>query len=247
MRDVDRIAEKIEIALDRRQVVSIVLGSTILLGVVFYLGVTVGKELAQPPPAPIAGSLDDLDREAERIAQQLTFPDALTDEPAPPPPSPTAAAEARVDAEEARRAEAARREAERRAEEAARKAETEAAAAHTTEQPAAAAVARAEAPEPAAPAPDEPKREAQAGAGAGEGGAFTVQVGAMPNRAEADALVAQLRSRGLSPYVVEADIPGKGHFYRVRIGRFPTREAAQRYLADLKREAELGGFVAQAD
>lgn len=248
MRDVERIAEKIQFALDRRQVVSIVLGSTVLLGVVFYLGVVVGKDLAQGEPQQVAESLDDLDREAERLARQLTFPETLTAEAAPEAPSPIAAAEARGEGAAARAREQAEREKAEREKAEREKAEREreekerlAREAARREEEAARQVAAAPPEVPAAP-PAAPVVQQDEGAPT-----FTVQVGAMPTREEADALVASLRARGLAPYVVEADVPGKGFFYRVRLGRFGSRDEANRYLRDLQREADLAGFVAQAD
>ncbi|WP_373049053.1 SPOR domain-containing protein [Vulgatibacter sp.] len=251
MRDVGRIREKIEIVLDSRQVVSIVLGSAVLLGIVFYLGVTVGKDLAAAQPAPPADPLAELDRQAEALAEKLTFPDSLTDEAAPPMPSAEAAAAAKAESERAAAAEAERalaaaekaaaEKAAADAERAKAEAEAEAEAAKAAADARAVAAAKPVDKAPAAPKPAAPpKVEAAAGG-------FTVQVGAMPNRSEADALVTRLRGQGLSPYVVAADIPGKGTFYRVRLGRFASRDEAKRYLADVQRETQLSGFVAQVD
>jgi cell division septation protein DedD len=39
-------------------------------------------------------------------------------------------------------------------------------------------------------------------------------------------------------------IPGKGRFYRVRVGSFETKDAAQRYLRDVGRETGAKGIVA---
>ena len=58
---------------------------------------------------------------------------------------------------------------------------------------------------------------------------YTLQVKSVPGKAEADAFVASLRRAGFEPYVVLADIPGRGRYYRVRVGRFPTLEAAKRF------------------
>lgn len=260
MRDAGRIREKIEIVLDSRQVVSIVVGSAVVLGIVFYLGVTVGRDLAAAQPAPPADPLEQLDRQAERLAEKLTFPDALTDEPAPGAAAQRAADEALAAADEAAAKKAATEKAaeEKAAEEkaAAEKAAAERAAAEklAAEKAAAekAAAEKAAADEAAAEKlaaakaatvrAEEPRATVAA-----EETMFTVQVGAMPTRSEADALAARLRSKGLSPYVVAADIPGKGVFYRVRLGRFRTRDEARRYLADVQRELEITGFVAQVD
>lgn len=76
------------------------------------------------------------------------------------------------------------------------------------------------------------------------GGAFTLQLSAFQTREEADRFVARLRDRGYAPYIVAAEVANKGTWYRVRMGSFPSREAASRYLADFKRETQLNAFVA---
>lgn len=78
---------------------------------------------------------------------------------------------------------------------------------------------------------------------AGEGD-FTLQLSASQNPTEAEAFAQRLRSRGYAPYVVSGEVPGRGTFYRVRMGSFPTREAAARYLEDFKRETQMDGFIA---
>lgn len=74
-------------------------------------------------------------------------------------------------------------------------------------------------------------------------GSWTLQLSAYQDRAEADRYLAGLRDRGYAPYVVEAKIPNKGTWYRVRMGRFPTREAASHYLADFQRETQIPAIV----
>ncbi len=76
------------------------------------------------------------------------------------------------------------------------------------------------------------------------GGAFTLQLSAFQTREEADRFVARLRDRGYAPYIVAAEVANKGTWYRVRMGSFPSRDAASRYLADFKRETQLDAFVA---
>ena len=56
----------------------------------------------------------------------------------------------------------------------------------------------------------------------------------------------KLRGSGLRPYLVDADIPGKGHWYRVRLGSFKSRDDAEKYVRDLKRETGFSAFVTAA-
>ncbi len=91
------------------------------------------------------------------------------------------------------------------------------------------AIARATTPRPAEAVP---------------GGAFTLQLSAFQTREEADRFAGRLRDRGYAPYIVAAQVANKGTWYRVRMGSFPSRDAATRYLADFKRETQLDAFVA---
>ena len=77
-----------------------------------------------------------------------------------------------------------------------------------------------------------------------KGGAFTLQLSAFQTRPDADRFAARLRDRGYAPYILAAEVPGKGTWYRVRMGSFASKEAAGRYLTDFKRETQLDAYVA---
>jgi len=109
----------------------------------------------------------------------------------------------------------------------------------TAVAPKASAAAPATPASKAAPKPAPPPR------GTSGKGAWVVQVGATQERFEADRIAARFASRGAR--VLVADVPGKGRVYRVRIGSFETREAADRYLRDLERTTGAKGFVASAN
>lgn len=78
---------------------------------------------------------------------------------------------------------------------------------------------------------------------AGRDGRFAVQVGAYKAREPAEALRARLAAAGHDVYVAEIDATGSVR-YRVRVGSFATREAAQR-AADkiVAGERTLSAFV----
>ena len=67
---------------------------------------------------------------------------------------------------------------------------------------------------------------------------FTLQVEAFRSEAAAVRLVSQLRLSGADAYYFKAAIPGKGDFYRVRVGRFKTSSEA-RAMGDKLRRAGL--------
>jgi DedD protein len=78
-------------------------------------------------------------------------------------------------------------------------------------------------------------------------GSFTLQLSAAQSRSEADKFADAVKGRGYAPYIVEAKVPGKGTWYRVRLGKFANKDAAQRYLADFRRETQMEAFVASVE
>lgn len=80
-----------------------------------------------------------------------------------------------------------------------------------------------------------------------KGGAFTLQLSAFQSKTEADRFAGKLRDKGYAPFIISAEVPKKGTWYRVRMGSFATKDDAGRYLTDFKRETQLEAFVAGAE
>jgi cell division septation protein DedD len=76
---------------------------------------------------------------------------------------------------------------------------------------------------------------------AARGGEFSIQVAAYTTRADARALEARLRQRGFDVRVIGTRAP-----YRVRIGRYPTRQDAATALARVRR-SHPNAFVVEAE
>jgi rare lipoprotein A len=74
------------------------------------------------------------------------------------------------------------------------------------------------------------------------GGEFTVQVGAFADRANAEQLRERLLTRYHPIFIQDYDAPS-GHFYRVRIGRVPSPDAAQQLAAQLRNSDGFQTFV----
>ncbi|ABS26489.1 SPOR domain-containing protein [Anaeromyxobacter sp. Fw109-5] len=210
--DNSRVREKFDLSLDGRQIASIVVGALVILGVVFVLGLNVGRQIAtRQADVARAGDLEALDRAPSAAAPavdgaSLTFHDSLVKEKAPPMPA-------------------------------------VATPSRTAPPPAVPAALPAPAPS-AAPTVAAPAKAAPASAERAEpatAGAFTIQIGASQQRAEADRIAA--RHRSLRPRVEAAEVDGKGRWYRVRVGSFDTREAAERYRRDVARETGVAGYV----
>jgi septal ring-binding cell division protein DamX len=98
------------------------------------------------------------------------------------------------------------------------------------------AAAEAATPAEAAPTP--------AAAPAG-GGAFTVQVSSSTSEADARAAAAALASAGFDAYVVRADLGKRGVWYRVRVGRFATRDEARAASARLRGSGRATNAIIQ--
>jgi cell division protein FtsN len=294
MRDAHRMKEKLDVSLDNRQIVSLLIAGIIVMGAVFVLGVVVGKKLAgnaQTAAAPDLLSALDANAQALQQAREtespLTFQDELTkrtaSEPSkpgtvtvaipPPAPKPKPVEQPKPTEAEAGATEpepttaptdedyAPTTTAQKPAEP--KVAEPKPAAPKVEPKPVETKVAEskpAPAPGKVEPAPT-PTRTAPQGAGLKEaiaratqrpteavpGGAFTLQLSAFQNRPEAERFAAKLRDLGYAPFIVSAEVPGKGTWYRVRMGSFASKDAASRYLSDFKRETQLQAFVAAAN
>lgn len=57
---------------------------------------------------------------------------------------------------------------------------------------------------------------------------YTVQIASEPSEAQARAIIADLKTKGIEAYLVKAEVPGKGMRYRVRIGKFWSQAEAKK-------------------
>jgi cell division septation protein DedD len=73
-------------------------------------------------------------------------------------------------------------------------------------------------------------------------GKLTIQVAALKDDKVAQQLVDRLKKKGYSAYRASVNIPGKGVWYRIRIGSYQTRADAARTLKRLKKDG-LDGFL----
>jgi cell division septation protein DedD len=77
----------------------------------------------------------------------------------------------------------------------------------------------------------------------GHDGGYQLQVSSFRTQAEAEQFSEQLRARGHRSYVQEANVPGRGTWYRVRIGPFPTQAAAAQYRIGFEGKEHVVPFV----
>jgi cell division protein FtsN len=89
----------------------------------------------------------------------------------------------------------------------------------------------------------EPKKNPTPAAPAGQSDEqLSIQVASVKEGKDADRLVAQLKSKGFPAYRTLAKIPGKGIWFRVRVGPYKNRGEADRTLRRLK-DIKLTGFL----
>lgn len=75
-------------------------------------------------------------------------------------------------------------------------------------------------------------------------GRFTIQVAAFQEIRGAEQMVGTLRSKGYPAYQIQVTVPGKGDWYRVRVGAFESREAAEATLKKLSNDQVRGMVIA---
>jgi DedD protein len=244
MRDEHRFREKIELSLENRHVRAIAFAALLFLGAAFSLGVLVGKRLASRAAVP--APLDDLEALDARAAPGHGK--------APPPPAGRAEVTRPGTGSGSARAEPSATSDTARLRD-------------SVASPVPLPPAESAAPPPAPPARPAPVRTIPAPPSATsvapgartaqvtapqtgalpapppEVGKFTVQVGATQDRVEAREMVARASKGGLKPYVAEARLAGRGLWYRVRLGAFADRAAADQYRRDVERELRMPAVV----
>ena len=72
---------------------------------------------------------------------------------------------------------------------------------------------------------------------------YTVNVASFRERVRAERLSKELEGKGYKPFVAKAVIPQKGTWYRVSVGRFPSRGEADALARALKEKEGLNPFV----
>jgi cell division protein FtsN len=204
--------DRIEISLDGRQIFFLFFGSAVAACLLFVAGVLVGKRIEQRAIASAPAVTEDPLAALDQIDQNEQSDDGLTFR------------------------EALVREQKKREESHAAAPEPSPRPQPEAQQPAAAKPPHAPIPLPAlphlpgAPAPAAEKRP----------GHFALQVFSANDREKADSFATKIRAAGFAPQVVAAEVPGKGTVYRVRVGDYGSRQAADTARNDFNKKQPLG-------
>jgi DedD protein len=252
LRDVERWKDKIEVRLDNRQVFFLFFGSALVACLLFILGVIVGKRLESRGRA-VAPEIEDplalLDKvastprtspEAPATLPKLLFAPASAPRAAAQPAAPKAApavAKAAAPTPAAPRAS----EPAAPAKPAAVPAKAEPVA-RTEPAPKAEPAPRAEVTKAAAPVKKVALATPPPAVDAAKAkGRFTLQLGSFPDRAEAEAFSQRFTPQG--SYVIASDIPGKGTWYRVRVGDYANAKDAIAAKGSFEKQHNVIAYV----
>lgn len=81
----------------------------------------------------------------------------------------------------------------------------------------------------------------------GKAGAYNLQVASFKTEPEAQSFATALRQRGHHAYLEPAQIPGRGTWYRVRVGPFKYLRDANKYRAEFEAREHIVPFVVETD
>ena len=200
LRDMERWRDRVEVSLDNRQVFFLFFGGAVVACLIFVLGVMVGKRLEARAR----------DQAAPTRSDPLAALDPSAEEPEEPAPRPAprkiaaslppAPAPAPAPVIEPPK---------------------------PVEKPRPIVEAPKPAPPPPAPAPAV-SAEKLATASKSSGGHYTLQLSAFQDRAEAEDFAKKLGPINYKPNIVAANIPGRGVWYRVRVGEFASQSDSSR-------------------
>ena len=269
--------DKVEVSLDGRQIFYLFFGGATIVGMVFVLGVLVGRRVearghvdharTQTATDPLA-ALDRLEGSGG-----LSFQGSLTGKDAPSSVEKTiddlqktrAARPAdKVKAEEPKKADEAKKDEAKKDEakkdeakagpvvkpESDKKAEpkvekkSEPKVEKKAEPKAADAEAKADKPDKKADAKlvdgdakPEPKPEAESKT------RYTLQLSSFQDKAEAEAFLSAMKGQGFTAQITQAEVEGKGTFYRVRMGTYRSLDAATSAKSELEKAGKSASIM----
>jgi len=241
-----------EIQLNGKQLVFLFMAATVVSVVIFLCGVMVGRGV-RADRADSASSATDLATSSASPANSSTPAAAPPANPMPPtePPNPGDEASTQNALTDTHPKDTTLATAGKSAVKAASGSAASASKPVATEKPAV-EKPRAEKAIPEKPAADAhaaaapsnppPPVTAPASPGTMASGGYAVQITALRDRGEADAIVKRLAAKGYPAYVVNP-LPGKPPVYRVQVGRFQERAEADRTASRLQKEEQFSPWV----
>jgi septal ring-binding cell division protein DamX len=250
MKDAQHWQNRVELSLDNRQIFLLFFASAVVVSLVFALGVVVGKRLDKQlaRTAATTDPLAVLDQMGQDNGEDtLTFHEALskgkaesTQAPSDAGAAPTPAVQAPAKAGEPKQrppAEPARP------------------AVKPEPLPPPPVKALAEKKSPAPPSAATVKSGAEGGkketdkpqkvAASTEEGSYTLQLSSFQEKREAELFMQKLREAGMQPYMTPTTIPGRGVWFRVRLGHFKTWDEALNAKQNFEKKQKIIAYVSK--
>ncbi len=72
---------------------------------------------------------------------------------------------------------------------------------------------------------------------------YTVQLSSHQDRQAAEDEVKRMKQNGFAAFIVASELPGKGRWYRVRLGSFTNREAAEKLQKNVNAKAGVSSII----
>lgn len=251
-READLYKDKIEVSLDGRQIFYLFFGGAVIVGLVFVLGVMVGRRVearGHTDRAHVAATVDPL-AALDRLegGTGLSFQGALRGAEGPVSDvEKEIAALPKRDDKPAESAKAAKKAPEPKVEEAKKAAEpkpAEPAKKADETKPADKPITDPKETEPAKVADkpvDKPTDKPEA-AKPEKKAKYTLQLSSFQDRGEALALFDSIKAAGYQPYLTEGSVDGKQYF-RVRLGSYMSMDDASRARSELEKAAKQTSIV----
>jgi DedD protein len=257
-RETELYKDKVEVSLDGRQIFYLFFGGAVIVGIVFVLGVLVGRRVEarghvdRAHTTAAADPLAALDRLEGNGG--MAFRGALTGKDASAPvekkidqiaadkkkPEPAAkkdepAAVKKVD--EAKKPDEKKVEAKKPDEKKPEEKKDEKKDEKKTEKKDAQASADKPIEKPSEKAADKPTEKSE------DKSRYTLQLSSFQDKAEAEAYLAKMKDQGYQAQITQAEVEGKGTFYRVRMGSYRSLDAATSAKTDFEKASSKSASI----
>ena len=284
-RDPELYKDKVEVSLDGRQIFYLFFGGSVVVGIVFVLGVLVGRRVearghvdrasthsatdplaaldrlegngglsfqgsltGKDAPNPVEKTIDGIEK-ARAAKPVIADKPVVVDKPvAPAQPAVVKVVEKpadKVKVEEAKAGPVVKPEPEVKKLEVKKseaKSEKKSDAEPKKSEPKLDAKAEAKTEKKPEPKPDleakavvKPEGESKA--------RYTLQLSSFQDRAEAEAFLSSVKAQGFTAQITQADVEGKGTFYRVRTGTYRSMEAATAAKGELEKSGKAASIM----
>ena len=233
-RESELYKDKVEVSLDGRQIFYLFFGGAVIVGIVFVLGVLVGRRVEarghvdRAHTTAAADPLAALDR--LEGSGGMAFRGALTGKEASAP------VEKKIDqiVAEKKKADAAPTKKDEPKKDEAKKEEPKKEEAKKAEPKKDDRVADEKSNDKPIEKPSEQKEDKTR---------YTLQLSSFQDKAEAEAYLAKVKDQGYQAQITQAEVEGKGTFYRVRMGSYRSLDAATTAKSDFEKASSKSASI----